>query len=264
MTFPIITGPGEQFFGVHEISPTGTEMGIRARTRQWAEGTQGDAPVGVLGVPVDNATGYAVIAGAPPGHWSVTTELSLDVFGPVPTDGSDVIATAALVYRNGSTGFAEGRVADGQGNALAHVRQRGLFVAGLPDGGAPPAASPSVHDLSGLGEFFGLDPVGTRRPGVAKFEVTADLVNPMGNLHGGVALCLAEWMAGESLRPAQGSGLRTTSVHMAYLRPAPRGGTLHVATEVLHGGRSFGLIEVTACLSNGKPVFMGRVAGGRG
>lgn len=262
MTFPIISGPAERVFGVHRISPAAPEMEVRARTRHWAEGGVGDAPVGVLGVPVDNATGYAVIAGAPPGHWSVTTELSLDVFGPIPTEGSDLIVSAALVHSNASTGFSEGEVVDAQGRTVARIRQRGLFVAGYP-GQATSAAVPSAGpDPVDLGAFFGVVSNGSRELGAAEVDVTADLINPMRNLHGGVGLCLVEWMARESLQAVNGDGLHTTSIHVAYLRPVPLGATVRVATEVLHCGRSFGLVQVTVSLKNGKPVLVGRVTGG--
>ncbi|WP_373286696.1 acyl-CoA thioesterase domain-containing protein [Citricoccus zhacaiensis] len=49
---------------------------------------------------------------------------------------------------------------------------------------------------------------------------------------------------------------------MSYLRPVPLGATVRVATEVLHCGRSFGLVHVTVSLPNGKPVLVGRVTGG--
>lgn len=262
MTFPIITGPAERVFGVHQISPAAPEMEIRARTRRWVEGGDGDAPVGVLGVPADNATGYAVIAGAPAGHWSVTTELSLDVFGPIPTNGSDLTVSAALVHSNASTGYSEGEVVDAQGHTVARIRQRGLFVAGHPAEAGSAAVLSTGPGPVDLGAFFGVVSPGSRKPGAAEIEVTDDLVNPLRNLHGGVGFCLVEWMAREGLQAVSGDGLRTTSIHVAYLRPAPLGTTVRVATEVLHCGRSFGLVQVTVSLPSGKPVLVGRVTGG--
>lgn len=256
MTFPILTGPPERIFGVHDISHPGPEMQVRVRTQRWAEGGDGDAPVGVLGVPVDNATGYAVIAGAPPGHWSVTTELSLDVFGPVPTDGSDVIASAALVHSNGSTGFSEGQVAAAGGTVVARVRQRGLYIPSYPN--APDPEQSGVPEASGsmsLDELFGQClQVGAAADGVG-IQVNQNMVNPMGNLHGGVGLCLAERVASAAFREDERFPLRTTSVHVVFQRPAPLGTCLRVTPEVIHRGSRLGLCRVAVSNEQGKTVL---------
>lgn len=263
MTFPIIKGRAEAIFGIHHISPAAPEMEVRARAAPWAEGTDGGAPAGALGVLADNASGYAAIAGAPPGHWSVTTELTLDVVGRVPADGCDVVASATLLEHDSSTGYSAGAVADFHGGTIAHIRQRGRYVPGLPESASLPAELLAHRDgPESLSEIFGLDTGDRQAPGAAELEVTADLVNPLGNLHGGIGLCLSEYMATEAFRNLSGSALRTTSVHVVYLRPAALGASLRVTTQVLHRGRRLGLCQVTVSQSTGKPILVATVTGG--
>ena len=50
----------------------------------------------------------SVPRGRPKGLWSVTTELNIDVAGPLPTDGQQVRATAAPARLDAAGGLARG------------------------------------------------------------------------------------------------------------------------------------------------------------
>ena len=255
--FPIIQGVPERIFGVDGISPPGSEMEVRARTRRWPEGAEGDAPVGVLGVLADNATGYAVIAGGAPGYWSVTTELSLDVFNPIPTDGSILKASASLVHSNGSIGFSDGQVLDSRGGIVAGIRQRGLYILGYPASPRHPTAEVAPDSKpDGLDDMFGAFNDRVHLP------VTRSMVNPMGNLHGGVGLCLVEWASSRAFREGSGEALRTIGVHVVYLRAAPLGTRLRVNSEVVHRGRSLGSCRVAVCDDAGRLLLEATVTAG--
>ncbi|MGH3171071.1 MAG: hypothetical protein ACRDN0_35050, partial [Trebonia sp.] len=48
-------------------------------TGPWLIGPAGIVPAGVLGVLIDNVSAYALVLGRPPGGWSVSAEISLDI-----------------------------------------------------------------------------------------------------------------------------------------------------------------------------------------
>jgi uncharacterized protein (TIGR00369 family) len=88
--------------------------------------------------------------------------------------------------------------------------------------------------------------------------VTADLANPLGNLHGGITLLVSDLVA-QAAFAAAGGPTRTTSVHVAYPRPMPLGTTVRFEGEVIHRGRTFGVARVTALNATGKPCAVATV-----
>lgn len=262
VSFPVVRGGPEEIFGIRSISPVSPQMTVTAGTQSWDDGVEGDAPAGTLGVLADNASGYAVISGAPAGHWSVTTELTLECFGRIPTDGQELIASAALVDRQGGTGYSEGPIVDAWGRIVARVRQRGRYVSGSPDPESSAEELDPRPSVASLGEFFGR-PVGSScGRGPLDLEVTPGMVNPLGNLHGGVGLCLVDWVASGAFRGTSGDPLRTTAVHAVYLRPAPLGSRITVKSAVAHRGRTLGLAHVTVARPDGKTVISATVTAG--
>jgi uncharacterized protein (TIGR00369 family) len=261
VTIPIVSGRSEALFGVHDISQDGHRVSVRARPVPWDEGCGGDAPAGTLGVLADNASGYAIISGAPPGHWSVTTELTLDIVGRLPADGSELVAVAELLNSSETTGYSSGTIEDCRGRTIAHIRQRGLYLPGIPAPPHRPEPETLETGIGCMGALFGQSPGSDAFP-MVDVEVNDVLVNPMGNLHGGVGACLAEWVAAASWRDGGSAPLRTTSIHVVYLRPAPLGTTVRVEATVKHRGRNLGLSEVTATDAQGKGILHATVTAG--
>lgn len=260
MTFPFISGRAESVFGIEDISRSESGMVVTARSQQWAEALEGEAPAGTLGVLADNASGYAIISGAPEGHWSVSTELTLDLVGTVPTDGRTLIATATLLQRSANAGYSAGTIVDSRGRTLAYVRQRGMYVPGHPGRPERPVQDSSAEsDVPSLKFLFGHEAGDGFTAADLDLQVTEDMVNPLGNLHGGVSLCLTEWMATRALREEGPPGLRTTSVHVVYLRPAPLGARLRADVTIGHRGRRLGLAHVKVVTAEGKPVITATV-----
>lgn len=92
----------------------------------------------------------------------------------------------------------------------------------------------------------------TRGPdGRTSLSVSDRFVNPMGNLHGGVSLCLAEWAAAAALDDV-GAALTTASVHVDYVRPVPGGTSVDLEATVLHLGRTTGVVLVVARTAAGR------------
>jgi uncharacterized protein (TIGR00369 family) len=250
--FPIITSRPDPLFGIEDVAWREPRVAARMRVGSRLLDEAGRTAPGALGVVADNVLGYAIIATAPPGGWAVTTEMSIDVLGPLPGEGELVRAEAELVAGDGSGGFAEGTVVDVAGRVVARLRQRGRFVdrpREIPengrgrDGGLPDLVPRPTADGVGL-----------------DLEVTEPLGNPLGNLHGGVSLWAVEAVGRAALR--QGNpALRTASVHLTYLRAAPVGTTLRIGAEPRHTGRSMGLADVRVLLADGRPCIEATVVG---
>ncbi|MCW2867850.1 MAG: hypothetical protein JWR20_2038 [Marmoricola sp.] len=248
---PIVDAGPEALFRVGRVHADGDVVRGSMPTGPWLAGTGGSPALGSLGVLVDNVLGYAIIAARPPGHWSVSTEISLDLLGRVPDDGSSLHAAGKVLHSDGAGGFATGEVVDDAGRLIAVCRQRGRFVPSGPDPDALRFTLPQgVTDAMSL--------VGAvRRPTGLDLEVTEVLENPMHNLHGGIALCVADLAAGLALTDG-GPPLTTASIQMTYVRGVPGGSTLAVDVEVEHRGRTLGAVEVIGRVA-GRSCTIGRV-----
>jgi uncharacterized protein (TIGR00369 family) len=89
--------------------------------------------------------------------------------------------------------------------------------------------------------------------------VTPELTNPLGNLHGGITLCACDLVA-QAAVGAAGGPARTASIHVAYPRPVPAGARVRFAAQVVHQGRAFGVVRVTAQNDDtGKPFAIATV-----
>ncbi len=89
--------------------------------------------------------------------------------------------------------------------------------------------------------------------------MTPELTNPLGNLHGGITLCACDLVA-QAAVGAAGGPPRTASIHVAYPRPAPVGARVRFAAQVVHLGRAFGVVRVTANHDDsGKPFAIATV-----
>ena len=252
MTFPIVTAMPEVHFGVDSITPGEGAMTARMRAGRWLRDATGRPRAGSLGVLADNILGYAIIGSAPHGDWAVTTEMSVDVVGSLP-EGGVLRGEAELLDSDRSGGFAEGRIVDESRRVVARVRQRGRFVSGLPAPASDRLSSPEAP-------FPRVVPRVTPDGTTVDLEVTAALTNPLGNLHGGVSLWLAETMGSAALHQGN-AALETASIHVTYLRPAPLGSTVRVIAVPRHTGRSLGLADVRALLPDGRACIEATVVG---
>ncbi len=208
----------------------------------------GRPAAGSLGVLMDDVLGQAVIVGRPEGHWAVTTELTVDVCSPLPSTGR-LHAAGELVSVDGAGGIARGTVRDDTGHVVAVGTTWSRYIPFLPEGvrsgprAVPPTAGdPAPHELlhrTADGVVIGARP---------------EFGNPGGVVHGGVLTWVAElasrWLVGPS-------ALHTASIRTAYVRPAIA--PVVVATRIVHGGRSFTVIEAVARARDGRPCTLATV-----
>lgn len=247
---PIVDAGPESLLGVGRVHADGEVVRGSMPSGAWLRGPDGSVTLGSLGVLVDNVLGYAIIAHRPPGHWSVSTEISLDLLAPLPSDGSRLHAEARTVQADATGGFAVGEVRDEDGRLVAACHQRGRYVASGPDPSAITFDLPEdVSDLATLVGFRWAE-AGSR------LEVAPVVENPMRNLHGGITLAATDLAAAYALADG-GPPLVIASLHVVYARPVPAGSILELSTTVQHRGRGLGCVEVVGSVA-GRPCTLGR------
>ncbi|WP_354561057.1 MULTISPECIES: PaaI family thioesterase [Gordonia] len=201
-----------------------------------------------LAVPLDDVTGYVVAAGAPAGRWPVSLGIRVDFLCDPPSRGRPMTVNGDLIARDERGGTTRGVVTGPDGTPIAIVVQRSHLVAvparptsrlNLP--ARPPEAVPIRHAL-GIGESA---------PGVVTMPPTLFAANGMGNVHGGILLCGAEFAAMSAVDAR--CEWRVTSIDINYLRPASAEDTTTFAADVVHRGRSTAVVHVMSSLASGKP-----------
>ena len=249
----IVSGGPERLFRIDSVVPGRTSVTGSMTTGPWSAGPDGQPCAGSLGVLVDNVLGYAIQGRRPEHQWSVSTEISIDFLADFPTNGSPLYAEGRVLQIDAIGGMASGQVIDSTGRVIAHCRQRGRFV---PQSPGITAATSNNH----LPTVDTATIIGARRAKTPdlSLEVTAELGNPLGNLHGGVSLCASE-LAGIAALRSSNQALVTASIHIAYVRPAPVGTHLLFSPTVLHRGRTFALVQVVSTNETGKPCTIATI-----
>jgi uncharacterized protein (TIGR00369 family) len=264
----IDSGP-ERTFGVSHAVADGDEVVSAMPSGTHLLGPAGLPPGGALGVLIDDILGFAIMLKRPANLWSVSGEISLDLCRTIPSDGSPIMARARPVHTGPDAGFAMGTVTDSGGRMLGTCRQHGRWVttmpeeapvlAGQPRGARPgPAPASVAPDLAALlGARVRLTQGGAR----LELDVTPDVTNPLGNLHGGVTFAACDLVAQAAIAAA-GGPVATASIHVAYPRPVAAGTTPRFDARVLHRGRVLGVIQVRATVDGVKPCAIATVTTG--
>jgi len=270
------TGP-ERAFGISLALADGPEIVAAMPSGPHLRGPAGLPPGGAVGVLIDNSLGVAIMLRRPANLWSVSAEISLDLCRALPSDGSPIVARSRHVHAGPHAGFAEGTVTDSAGRMLATCRQHGRWVTTLPPGlasatdqteapsppdapsasealaapDAPPSPldAPSAPDLAAL---LGARLRPTEGGAQLELDVTPDVVNPLGNLHGGITFAACDLVAQAALKAA-GGPVQTASIRVAYPRPIPAGTVPRFDARVVHRGRVLGVVEVRVTVDGVKP-----------
>lgn len=238
-------GGPEELFRTGPVTVDGGVVRLAMATGPWLHDGDSRPAAGALGVLLDDLLGQAVIAHRPDEHWAVTTELAIDVAGPLPADGSRLGGDAELVSVDAAGGLSRGRVRGADGAVVAVGTTWSRFVPGVPPSVLAGSYGPaSVRRGAGsLPELLGL----VWSAGALVLADRPDLVNPAGRVHGGVVACAAECAA---RRAVAGSGLVTASLRVIYVRPAVA--PVVLTPTVLHRGRSLAAVEVLARGADGR------------
>jgi acyl-coenzyme A thioesterase PaaI-like protein len=231
-------GGPERLFGVRGLCWEGAEALGTMRMDGWRADAAGRGAEGVLGVLVDDVLGYAAVADPPAGHWSVSTDITLELLDGW-AEANTATARARIVEVNDGASTCVCRVTDEQGRLIAIASERGRYVpvdehALAPDQGEPRPVQ-GEHDASGILELV-------ETGGTIVVPGTAALQNRLGSLHGGVSLCAAQIAARRALDRAGLESLSPTAVRIVY--PKPARGSVELHATLRHAGRSFAVIDV--------------------
>lgn len=243
----VVPGAPEQLFSMTGLDhgPDGTLRGSMP-TGPWLADERGVVRLAALGVLIDNVGGYAV--NSMTDGWSVTTELSVDVVGDPPLDGSCIHGDATVVHHDADGALVRGTVTTDEGSIVAHFVLRGRFTASASPRDAPAGPGRQTElDRSNLVTLLG--------PGVtcggdhlAVVDVTPRFLNPLGAMHGGMVFAVHE-LVGAVLLPAPE---RTASLRVQFARGVPAGTRLVLDGTALHTGRTLAVGHVVATDEHGR------------
>jgi uncharacterized protein (TIGR00369 family) len=274
---PAVSSGPEKYFGIGRSTAEGGEVMSSMSTGPWLRGPAGQPLGGTVGVLIDDVLGLAIIRQRPAGRWSVSAEISLDLVAPLPADGGRLACRGRLMHAGAHGGIASGTVTDAAGQVIALCGQHSRWVAASsadpeahvmasgprdPSGAPPAAAVTAVSAGAGsLAELLHARVQATEGGAELGLTVTADLVNPLGNLHGGITFAACDLVAQVALLAA-GGPTQTASIRVAYPRPIPLGATPEFQARLLHRGRGLGIVAVTVTTDDAKPRALATVTTG--
>lgn len=252
-TFRFYPTDVERLFRIADVTGDETRGGTEMITGPWLADDRGRPCRSSLGVALDDVMGYLISGAAPEGQWAVSTEIHLDFILDPPTDGALLMAESWVLHRGQSTGLAGGRICDADGRLVATGTSR-LQILPVTTNPGPSATRPrqisEPPDATSMLELLGAHRHTNDGASWIELAPTRALGNPLGIVHGGVLLCASE-MAGLSELTGD-AGFRTSSVHIAYLRPSPTDQHLIFTPTVVRRGRTFSVVQVVAHTADGK------------
>jgi uncharacterized protein (TIGR00369 family) len=255
--------PAEELFGLGPIEVSGDTARGSMTTVAWMTDAAGRPSAGMLGVLLDDVVGQATLTARPEGCWPVTTELSIDVLGGLPADGTVLVAESELLVGGERAGTARGEVRGPAGRLLAVATVTTHYVPGIPAFADEPSPAPSAPPFARhLHEA--LCAVLEVRPGggaVIELPPGPAVENAGGRGHGGVLAAVADVVAAAAVDDEE-APLRTTGLRVAYLRPAVLDGPLVLTASVVHRGRSTALTRVDVLGGDGRVCAAASVTAG--
>ncbi|UGQ11753.1 hypothetical protein LO772_34140 [Yinghuangia sp. ASG 101] len=261
-------------FGVRvDIGPDGETWRGTMESGPWTAGYDGAPDSAALSVLIDATLGRAATAHRPAGLWPVTTELSIDHVAPPPGDRGTVTFDGQVVAAREDGALVSGTAVDAAGRTLAVATLRSRFIPGMtvdlpeevlsrpglvlaPHEVFPDEEPPHRESLMTMLNAS----LHTDEQGVT-LRVPGDtlLANGTGAMHGGIALCASQLAASHVIGAAD--GMEVASSRITYLRQVELSDHTDFVARIVHGGRSFRLVEVTAYGPTGKAGTVTTVAG---
>lgn len=250
------------------IGPPAREDGVFRQTMvtgPWMLGADARPCTGSLAVLMDDVLGQPIVAARPDGYWPVSTELSIDLTGRLPCDGTVLHGESSLVAGGLGGGLSQSLIVDDGGRTVATGTSRGRYLPIRPGTAASP---PGAADAAETGTMAAApdSTMSLLGASIVDLDENAAIVipgdpvfaNPLGNVHGGILLCASEMAASLALRSA-GHPLETASIRVTYLRPVPAAGEVIFSTEVLYRGRTLGVAQVISRGESGKPCTVATI-----
>jgi uncharacterized protein (TIGR00369 family) len=262
--FPPHTAPGR--FGITNLAATAQHCAATMPVAGLCNPFTGAPSLAALAVLVDHIAGFANHLRRPDGHWTVSSELTMEFTPDAHTVLAADPATAVLAESRavGAASATSLSVCDlshgGVGIGVGTVRTFYIAVStpALPaaDAPTPPAPVPTALD-----ELMAVEVAEAGGPGPVLVQRADPAVNnTMGAVHGGVAAAGLELVASAALNTDRADRpLRTASLRVNYLRRLISGGRAHYTATALHSGRSSGVADAQAFDADGRPALVGRL-----
>ncbi|GAS99327.1 uncharacterized protein RMCC_6292 [Mycolicibacterium canariasense] len=262
--FPPHTAPGR--FGIVNLAATAQRCAATMPVAGLCNPFTGAASLAPLAVLVDHIAGFANHLRRPDGHWTVSSELTMeftpDAHAVLAADpATPVLAESRTVGAATATSLSACELSHrGIGIGVGTVRTFYIAVSAppLPDDAGPDAPAP-VPDA--LDELMAVEVAEAGGPGPLLVQHAGPAVNnSMGAVHGGVAAAGLELVAAAALNTTRADGpLHTASLRVNYLRRLISGGRAHYTATALHSGRSSGVADAQAFDADGRPALVGRL-----
>lgn len=249
----------EVMCGIQACSTAAGTTTATAHLGDWAR-VDGVEQVGSLGPLLDLALCQEVFIAGLPALWTVTTELQFTVLVEPPWHTDLVTATAQVLGRDASGGYAQAEVRDPDGRTLVTA---GAWVQHIPAPAEPTLTPITAHHrqrragnlVDHLGAKVGSSAAGTEVSIADPYAWT----NRYQLMHGGIWTALAELAA--STEFARTGKLRTATFHVALVRPASLAGPIRAVVRPDYLGRRFGVVTVTGVDAEGETCVIARVTG---
>lgn len=251
------TGPEPRLGLVFREEPDGSVSWHQPVGDQFVD-PSGRFATGGMAVLVDSGLGSENHRHRPPGTWTVTTELRIDLLARPRAGTSGLGLRSDHLGDDGHCLITRGEVLDDDGTVLAAGLVKSMEVAGAAEldhyDDEPPW--PSALAPGTLAEVLCLtlhhldDGPGGSRAVEAVIAPEPALANPLGNLHGGVFAAVAE-VAGAAVFPHERE-VSSSSLDVRYIRQIPLVGPVTVRAETVHDGRSWGISRVSTLDERGK------------
>lgn len=223
---------------------------------------------GATGPLIDDVSAYAVLTARSADQWAVTSEISVDFHSRIPANIGQLNCNASAVSVNKESGYSTGELRSPDGFLLATLGQRMRFIPGdesFHHGAWSTEDSYTwPHELDKWLQLQPSESTANKRGSgsVFRFHSHSKMANPLGTLHGGIGLSVAEIAAHKAWNNASTSPevpYSTASIRMSYFRPGILDDGFSISTNIVHASRSISTVEVRTQSPTGKLITFGIV-----
>lgn len=249
-----VRSPADELFGVGDFEQDGPVVRASMPVGERHLEADGRLSAGVLGVLVDSVLAYTCLSD--PDRWSVTIEMTVNVYPALQDARGALQAEARAVHADRFSGYATGLVRTADGRLVAACSQLLRFTEGRPPEPEPAPTSRATRSapVGRVRDVVGGDDLADA---ALSLLVGPQVQNPAQNLHGGVSMYACERAVARTLGAA-GAALTTTSLRVTYLRPVPVGSQITFRPTVVHRGRTLSVVDVAGGVDGARPAIIAR------
>jgi uncharacterized protein (TIGR00369 family) len=280
---PFLVGGPERMFRLSPVTTAGSVYHVSMGTGSWTTGPDGQSCAGSVGVMADVALGYPVVAESGDGRWAISIEMSVDFCAPLPRGGHRLRSESSVVSLSPSGGLVQARFISPDGTLVAAGKQLMRFTVAdrsqltgaeartwqarpgeaVPAEAVPADAVPADAEPADTLRQLGASLTRTPEGATLVLPGRGTVLNPMGNLHGGIMFCASE-LAGHAAVQSADYPLVTASVTITFLRPGPATGQTVFEASTVYRGRTLAVAQVTSRNAAGKICTVATVTSHRG